>query len=244
MGIFDWLHLKQKKPESVTERRRATPVEDAIARLSNASDEARIGVAMELLKSLDSEIRTAVASEVARLEIKAVGVWYELANTLADDYESVRIASAKAFWQLEGVGYAIRSLRDEHENPAHMSKEGALSGINALLETAGDKSIFEQLLKENWNTCPQLVALGGAATRLSDDEVTVLGYLGYKPESINGIAEVLKESGEPLALRTPAIKSALDRLRPKGLAEEKGDGWIITEKGADVYRLGEYVVEK
>ncbi len=74
MGIFDWLRRKQKQPASVAEDRRATPVDNAISRLSVASDEARVGAAMELLKSSDHEVRTAVASEVARLEIKAVAV--------------------------------------------------------------------------------------------------------------------------------------------------------------------------
>jgi hypothetical protein len=71
--------------------------------LSDASNEERVGAVMELLKSSDCGVRAAVASEVARLEIKAVGVWYELANALADDYESVRLASAKTFWQLPTV---------------------------------------------------------------------------------------------------------------------------------------------
>lgn len=156
MGIFDWLRRKQKQPASVAEDRRATPVDNAISRLSVASDEARVGAAMELLKSSDHEVRAAVASEVARLEIKAVGVWYELANALADDHESVRQASAKAFWQLDGVGYAIRSLRDEHENPAHMNRESALRGIHTLMEVAPEKSNFDDLLKENWQDCPIL----------------------------------------------------------------------------------------
>ncbi|NQT83783.1 hypothetical protein HQ563_12200 [bacterium] len=156
MGIFDWLRRKQKEPASVAERRRTTPVDDAIARLSDASDEERVGAAMELLKSSDYGVRAAVASELARLEIKAVGVWYELANALADGYESVRLASAKAFWQLDGVGYAIRSLRDEHENPAHISREFALRGIRTLMEAAPEKTNFDNLLKENWQDCPLL----------------------------------------------------------------------------------------
>lgn len=93
------------------------------------------------------------------MKIEAIGVWYELANTLADDYESVRLASAKTFWQLEGVGYAIRSLRDEHENPARLTKQQALEGIRALLKTADNKSIFIALLRDNWQDCPQLADL-------------------------------------------------------------------------------------
>jgi HEAT repeat protein len=145
-----------KEPAPVSERRKAAPVDNVIARLSDVSDEERVGVAMELLKSSDYAGRAAVASEVARLEIKAVGVWYELANALADDYESVRLASAKAFWQLDGVGYAIRSLRDEHEVPAHMTRKQALEGIEVLLKTADDKSVFIALLRDNWQDYPQL----------------------------------------------------------------------------------------
>lgn len=156
MGIFDWLRRKQKQPASIPERIRTAPIDKAIAKLSEASNEARVSTARDLLKSSDYKIRAAVASEVARLAIKAVGVWYELANALADDYESVRRASAKAFWQLGGVGYAIKSLRDEYENPEHMNRESALRGINTLMEVAPERSNFEDLLKENWQDCPIL----------------------------------------------------------------------------------------
>ncbi|MFO8090472.1 MAG: hypothetical protein R6U13_11585 [Desulfatiglandaceae bacterium] len=136
MAIFDWLHRKQKEHEPQPERQRATPVDNAIARLNDDSDEDRVVVAMELLKSLDSEVKAAIASEIARLDIKAMGVWYELANALADDHEPLRMSSAETFWRLEGVGYAIRSLRDEYESSAHMSKESALRGIRILKEAA------------------------------------------------------------------------------------------------------------
>jgi hypothetical protein len=154
MGMFNRLRRKRKEPNFSTERKSATHVDDAIARLSDASDKDKVVTAMELLKSSDSEIRAAVASEVARLEIKAVGVWYELANALGDEYESVRIASAKAFWQLGGVEYAIRSLRDEYEAPAHMDKKAALKGISALKKTAGNSLAFEETIKSNWEKCP------------------------------------------------------------------------------------------
>lgn len=153
------MNRKRKKPASAAKQKRATSIDDAIARLSDASDEERVGTAMELLKSSDSGVRAAVASEVAQLEIKAVGVWYELANTLADDYESVRLASAKAFWQLGGVDYAIRSLRDEYEAPAHMSKNDALRGINIFRETSDDQLVFRKLIEENWPDYPQISSL-------------------------------------------------------------------------------------
>ncbi len=153
MGIFDRLFGKKKEKARVNKK--ADVVEGAIARLSNASDEKRVEIAMELLKHPNYEIRAAVASVTGRSGIKAVGVWFELANRLGDDYEKVRLEAAKAFWQLEGVGYAIRSLRDEYENPAHMSKENALRGINTLRETGDDKSAFEKLLEENWEDCPR-----------------------------------------------------------------------------------------
>lgn len=159
MGIFDWLFRKRKESAATTESIRNTLVDDAIAKLSDASTEARVEVSMALLKSSDSEVRAAVASEVARLEIRAVGAWYELANALADDYESVRGASAKAFWQLNGVDYAIRSLRDEHRAPTHMSKSDALRGINVLRETCDDQLFFKKLIEENWSDYPQMSSL-------------------------------------------------------------------------------------
>ena len=131
-------------------------VNDVIARLSAASDEEQVKLAMELLKNPNYMVRASVASEVARLEIRAVGVWFELANMLADGHEEARTESAKAFWKLKGVDYAIRSLRDEYENPAHISKEDALVGITALRETADDETAFEKLLEENWEDCPRI----------------------------------------------------------------------------------------
>jgi hypothetical protein len=130
-------------------------VKDAIARLSNASDKQKVVIAMELLKDPNYEVRGAVASEIARLNIRAVGPWFELANRLGDDHEEVRIKAAQAFWKLGAVDYAIRSLRDEYENPAHMSMGDALRGIEVLRSMAEDKSVFEKLLRENWSDCPR-----------------------------------------------------------------------------------------
>jgi len=132
------------------------PLDLAIKKLSDTSDEERVGVAIGLLKSSNAETRAAVVSKISDLEIKAVGVWSELANALADDFESVRHASAKAFWQLDGVDFAIRSLRDEHEVPAHMTRKQALDGIEILLKTAKDKSVFIALLRDNWQDYPKL----------------------------------------------------------------------------------------
>lgn len=122
--------------------------------LSNASDKKRVEIAMELLKHWDPVIRTAVASVTARLGIKALGVWFELVNRLADEHPEVRLEAAKAFWQLKGVDYAIRSLLDEFNAPAHMSKEDALGGIDALRQVSSDKSTLEKLLEENWEDYP------------------------------------------------------------------------------------------
>lgn len=62
---------------------------------------------MKLLKHPNHRVRSAVASEIARLDIHAVGVWFELANRLADNIEEVGIMSAETFWKLKGVDYAI-----------------------------------------------------------------------------------------------------------------------------------------
>jgi hypothetical protein len=151
MGIFDKLFGKSKTAEEMLAGR----VNDAIARLSNASDRQKVVIAMELLKDPDYEVRGAVAAEIARLNIHAVGAWFELANRLADDYEEVRIKAAKAFWRLGGVDYAIRSLRDEYGSPAHMTRGDALRGIEVLRKTADDESVFEKLLEENWSDYPR-----------------------------------------------------------------------------------------
>ena len=71
-------------------------MESAIARLSNASDEKRTEVAMELLKHPNYEIRATAASATAKLAIETIGVWFELTNRLADEYEEVRLEAAKA----------------------------------------------------------------------------------------------------------------------------------------------------
>lgn len=48
MSMFDWLRGKQKVSELQTERQRATPVDKVIVRLCDASEEARVGVAILL----------------------------------------------------------------------------------------------------------------------------------------------------------------------------------------------------
>lgn len=152
-----WTDAVFQTIEQILKERGKKTVDKAVARLSAASGETRVAAAMELLKSPSYEVRAAIASEVARLKINAVGPWYELANALADDVESVRQASAKAFWQLNelgGISYAIRSLRDEHESPAHMDRESALRGIHTLMEAAPEKRSFVDLLQENWEDCP------------------------------------------------------------------------------------------
>jgi hypothetical protein len=126
---------------------------DAITQLSDAPDEKKVEIAVELLKNPNHEIRNLIISELANLNIRAVGVWFELVNRLADEHESVRKNSAEAFWKLDAVDYAIRSLRDEYENPAHMRKPDALRGID-ILRQSGEKSTFENLLEENWEHYP------------------------------------------------------------------------------------------
>ncbi len=150
IGIFD----KFKKKDEKKERKTIESGEDAITQLSQASDEKKIELTMELLKHWDYKVRNAIISAVVRQEIRAIGVWFELANRLADGIGEVRMNAAKAFWELDGIDYAIRSLRDEYTTPAHMSKNAALKGINALRKTAKDESIFENLLNENWENYP------------------------------------------------------------------------------------------
>ena len=106
---------------------------------------------MELLKHSNYKIRAAAASATVKFAIETLGVWFELANRLADDYEEVRLEAAKALWQFEGgAKYAVRSLRDEFNAPAHMTREDALRGIDVLRRVASDKPAFEKLLRENW----------------------------------------------------------------------------------------------
>lgn len=125
-----------------------------LQKLTGVSDDEKIKNVMELLKTPDLDTRVVTASQVAKLNIEAVGVWYELANTLADEHEEVRLSSAKAFWELKGVDYAIRSLRDEYNVPAHMSQQAALKGIHALKTTSEDTKAFDELIKNNWGECP------------------------------------------------------------------------------------------
>ena len=109
---------------------------------------------MELLRSPNAEVRAAVSSEVAKLGIRGIGAWYELANALADHSDAVRQAAAKAFGELGGVDYAIRSMRDEYRNPEHMSRSAALRGVSTLSDSAPDKARFAELLQENWEDYP------------------------------------------------------------------------------------------
>jgi hypothetical protein len=169
VGILDWLRRKRKEPGVAAAGQEAKSAADAIARLSDLSDEERVAAAVDLLKSPGFQVRAAAARKVAALKIKAVGVWHELATALADDKQPVRLAAAKAFWQLDGASYAIRSLRDEHESPALMSRESALKGIRALMETAPEKVDFGELLRENWQDCPVLSEILTLALSGSDE---------------------------------------------------------------------------
>ncbi len=56
MGMFDWLRRKRKESESVTKRRAATPVDDEIAGLSDASDLSSAESKPDIEKSI--EIKT------------------------------------------------------------------------------------------------------------------------------------------------------------------------------------------
>ena len=53
MGIFDWLRRKRKEPESVTERRNATSVDDPIERLSDDSDLSSAEFNPDIKKSIE-----------------------------------------------------------------------------------------------------------------------------------------------------------------------------------------------
>lgn len=131
------------------------PGRAAAERLAEAPEEERVSMAMELLTSPDPTVRAAVAGEVARLGIRGVGALYEMANALADDMEEVRSAAAAAFWRLESVAYAIRSMRDEHAAPSHMSREEALRGLECLRAAAPDEEVFAELVAEHWPGAPQ-----------------------------------------------------------------------------------------
>lgn len=213
MGIFEWLFRKQKGPSPGPKGSEASLVDSAIARLSNGSDEARVPIAMELLRSSDYRVKAAVASEAARLQIRAVGVWYELANALADEHEEVRLESAKAFWKLSGADYAIRSLRDEYENPAHMGKKDALRGLYALKKTVDDVSTLEELLKSNWKDCPTV-----------EMEIETLTDAKGTNESSKILSELVKNSDPRVRA---AVSSEALRL---GLSDSNSRAWTSIAK--------------
>lgn len=127
-------------------------VQQALETLRSAED--KVEVATRLLTSSSPKVRAAIASEVGTLPLNALGVWFELANRLGDVDEQVRVAAAKSFWKLKGVEYAIRSLRDEYEVPAKMSRQEALLGLMTLRKTALDPEEFRVLMHANWEDCP------------------------------------------------------------------------------------------
>ena len=148
MKIFNWLRRKQKESSL------KSPVEVALAKLSDASEEEKSNVAIELLKSSDPDIKKSVAIEIARMKIKSAGVSFELVNALGDFSKSVRRVSAEVLWKLEHIDFAIRSLRDEYEAQAHMNREEVRRAIYTLDRAAPVETNFENLLKENWKDCP------------------------------------------------------------------------------------------
>jgi HEAT repeat protein len=146
-------NIEEGKKRAEEEHRKKLE-EQIVRKLSGVSEDEKISNAIELLKTQDLETRIVTASLLAKLGIEAVGVWYELANTLGDEHEEMRFSAAKAFWELEGVDYAIRSLRDEYNSPEHMKKKDAIKGIYALKKTSDNALTFYGLIKTNWEECP------------------------------------------------------------------------------------------
>ena len=58
--------------------------------------------------------------------------------------------SAKALWKLNQIEFAIRSLRDEYDYPANMTKNDALAAIQLLQDNADDRNNWEELYQTNW----------------------------------------------------------------------------------------------
>lgn len=165
-------------------------------RLKNAPEEKRTEIAVELLKHPNYKTRVIVASLIARLGIKTIGVWFELANRLADDHKEVRLEAAKAFWNLGGVDYAIHSLRDEFNTPAHMSSVEAFKGIQVLRQ-ASFSPTFKNLLEENWPEFPKVKKrIGELPLDLHDMAKEVLrGFFDVEMEQ--KISKIIAAGGDP-----------------------------------------------
>lgn len=78
------------------------------------------------------------------------GVIYELINLLGHDHPQVRSEAARTLVDLEMVGFALRSLKDEYQYPAHMSKDQALAAVRLLEQTLNNPTLWQGLYQENW----------------------------------------------------------------------------------------------
>lgn len=145
----------QKRIDQLKDKPEMEYKEKILKSLTKVSEKEKVEIAIKLLKDSIPIIRGKAASEIARVGIRAVGVWYELANRLADASGDVRLKAAEAFWKLEGVDYAIRSLRDEYLNPAHMTNQEVFRGIYALLVTSQNRHAFKDILSSNWKSFPR-----------------------------------------------------------------------------------------
>jgi HEAT repeat protein len=146
---LDALYEASKNKNEIIQR-------NAIYTLVKIGDDRTVGDLIALLKHHSPAIRAEAISAIARLGIRSGDIWTELAHRLVDENEATRIKAAKAFWQLKGVDYAIRSLRDEYTDQASMSKDEVLEGINVLKVNADDKSIFQKLIENNWSDWIQI----------------------------------------------------------------------------------------
>jgi len=166
-----------------------------IARLARATGAEQIDLTVELLRDPSQEIKSDVISLVVRLKINALGVLFELVNILADEDDSVSLEAAKALWNLDSVEYAIRSLQDEHENPANMSKESALRGIKSLMKAASEKTEFDNLLKEKWQNCPLLTSSKTEHPEMPEfNEATVIRrFKGNQKQQFQNHLKIIKK---------------------------------------------------
>lgn len=78
------------------------------------------------------------------------GIVYELINLLGHADGRVRSEAALTLVRLEMVGFALRSLKDEYQFPAHMGKDQALQAVKLLEQTLNDPAQWAALHQENW----------------------------------------------------------------------------------------------
>ncbi|MBI4799735.1 MAG: hypothetical protein HY794_13615 [Desulfarculus sp.] len=105
---------------------------------------------MAHLKGGDVTTRLAAIRAAREYKMTQGGIIYEVINLLGHGDQQVRSEAALTLVRLDMVGFALRSLKDEYQYPAHMSQDQAQAAVKLLEQTLNDPAQWPGLYQDNW----------------------------------------------------------------------------------------------